>query len=441
MSGKPNRPWNKLGKLRNNALAQMFVPNGYGSNSEEVAKNTSRAGENGITAHEIHPFVQQNIQNRRDGQDIFDILPDLAYAASMGTATILSTDDLLTIALIYRSDSKKISLEMKSRLASKLEDFVSNQLKFNDKLYDIVYKMRYVWGSYPIAILPEASINDLINGDIAKVGKESWSDDKIAIQFNTVGLLGDPNNGQSSVGVENYFRRKTVSTMAQGYAISEKKAIELKDATVGLEDMSFNIMLTDNIQVLRIPEIKRRRDADIVTTALMGNEAYTVPRNSDYFDRIEEEKPDVDLFASKTFKYQHMVAVKAANMTSRVSLNHPTVLDLPPEACLCVHSPGTYNAIIGVLVALDELGHPLSENNHYTTVISNYMRRNVTSENIDAVAKGMGVAKDRVYEWTERRLADLTRDLVTSKFVNSLKNGNYGPVSYTHLTLPTKRIV
>jgi len=149
MSGKPNRPWNKLGKLRNNALAQMFVPNGYGSNSEEVAKNTSRAGENGITAHEIHPFVQQNIQNRRDGQDIFDILPDLAYAASMGTATILSTDDLLTIALIYRSDSKKISLEMKSRLASKLEDFVSNQLKFNDKLYDIVYKMRYVWGSYP----------------------------------------------------------------------------------------------------------------------------------------------------------------------------------------------------------------------------------------------------------------------------------------------------
>lgn len=427
MTGKLKRPWHKLGKLRNQALAQMFVPNGYGTNSEEVAKNTSRAGENGITAHEIHPFVQNNIQNRRDGQDIFDILPDLAYAASMGTATILSTDDLLTIALIYRSDSKKISLEMKSRLASRLEDFVSNQLKFNDKLYDIVYKMRYVWGSYPIAILPEASINDLINGDIAKVGKESWSDDKIAMKFQTVGLLGDPNVGAgTTVGVENYFKRKTVASQAMGYTISEKQALGLKNCEASMEDVNFQLTLTDNIQVLRIPEIKRRRDADIVTTAIMGNEDFTVPRNSDYFDRIEEEKPDVDLFASKTFKYQHMVAVKAANMTSRASLNHPTVLDLPPEACLCVHSPGTYNAIIGVLVALDELGHPLSENNHYTTVISNYMRRNVTSENIDAVAKGMGVAKDRVYEWTERRLADLTRDLVTSKFVNSLKNGNYG---------------
>lgn len=422
MSVKSRRPWHRLGKQRAEALAQMFVSNGYGSSRDEVAKNTKRAGENGITAHEIHPYVQRNIQNRRDGDDIFDILPDLAYAASMGTATILSTDDLLTIALIYRSDSKKLSLEMKSRLASKLEDFVSTQLKFNEKLYDIVYKMRYVWGSYPIAILPEASINELINGDIGKVGTERWASDNVEPRFRTVGLLGNPNATGASVGVENYFKRKTLADVQNGYEVKERVNLNV----VGMPEVELNFMLTDNIQVLRMPEIKRRRDADIVSKAMMGNENFTVSRNSDYFERIDEEKPDVDLFASKTFKYQHMVALKAANMTARASLNHPTVLDLPPEACLCVHSPGTFNAIIGVLVALDELGHPLAENNHYTTVISNYMRRNVTSDNIDAVAKGMGVAKDRVYEWTERRLADLTRDLVTSKFVNSLKNGNYG---------------
>lgn len=427
MSEKSKRPWHKRGKLRNEALASLFVANGYGTNREEAQKNTSRAGENGITAHEIHPFVQQNIQNRRDGQDIFDILPDLAYAASMGTATILSTDDLLTIALIYRSDSKKISLEMKSKLASTLEDYFSNTLKFNEKLYDIVYKMRYVWGSYPIAILPEASINDLINGDIAKVGSEAWTDADIKVDFKTVGLLGDPNGATDGkgVGIERYFRKNKLDARSIGFDISDTKSV-LDDANVKMSPVKFNLGLTDNLQILRMPEIKRRRDADIVTNAIMGNEAFTVPRNSDYFAKIEEEKPDVDLFASKTFKYQHMVAIKTANMTSRASLDHPTVLDLPPEACCVVHSPGTYNAIIGVLVALDELGHPLSENNHYTTVISNYMRRNVTSDNIDAVAKGMGVAKDRVYEWTERRLADLTRDLVTSKFVNSLKNGNYG---------------
>ena len=413
------RPWHRRGLNQASALLEKFVPNGYGNTEGNVTTNARSKAESGITAQEIHPFVQDGIQRARDVQDIYRILPDLGYAAALGTASILSTDDLLTVALIYNANTPKLSLEMRSRLASRLENVMTNHVKLNDKLYDIVYNMRYVYGSHPIAILPEASINDLINGDIAKIGTEAY-DGKM--NFTTYGLLGDP-NGAKAAGVESYFTRHSVAKQANGFNVDFTVNLDVGQSNL---ELPIKVSLTDNFQLLRLPSIKRRRDSNYVQSAILGNEAFQIARDPGYYERIDEEKPDIDLFASKTFKYQHMVAIKAANMTSRASVDRPTLIELPPAACAPVHSPGTFNEIIGVLVAIDELGHPISENNHYTTVISNYVRKNVTSDNIDAVAKGMGVAKNRVYDWTERRLAEMTRDLVTTKFINSMKNGNYG---------------
>ena len=413
------RPWHRRGLNQATALLEKFVPNGYGNTEGNVTTNARSKAESGITAQEIHPFVQDGIQRARDAQDIYRILPDLGYAASLGTASILSTDDLLTVALIYTANTQKLSLEMRSRLASKLENAMTNHVKLNDRLFDIVYNMRYVYGSWPIAILPEASINDLINGDIAKIGTEHYTG---TLNFTTYGLLGDP-EGTRAAGVESYFTRHNVVKSNQGFTADFDVKLDLGQTSL---DVPVKISLTDNFQLLRLPKIKRRRDSNFVQSAILGNEAFQIARDPGYYERIEEEKPDIDLFASKTFRYQHMVAIKAANMTSRASVDRPTLIELPPAACAPVHSPGTFNEIIGVLVAIDELGHPISENNHYTTVISNYVRKNVTSDNIDAVAKGMGVAKNRVYDWTERRLAEMTRDLVTTKFINSMKNGNYG---------------
>ena len=418
-STNKRRPWHRRGLDRNSALLEKFVPNGFGNTERNVTTNANSQAERGITAHEIHPYVQESIQRARDAQDIFRILPDLGYAASLGTASILSTDDLLTVALIYTSKSSKLSLEMRSRLSSKLEEVISNHVKLNDRLYDIVYNMRYVYGSYPIAILPEASVNDLINGDIAKIGREDYSG---KLNFETYGLIGNP-DGSTKVGVESYFSRNTVSKSATGFNADFNVKLDLGEANI---DIPVKMSLTDNLQILRLPEIKRRRDSNFVQSAVLGHEAFQVSREPGYYDPIDEEKPDLDLFASKTFKQQHMLAIKSAGLSSRASVDRPTLLDLPAAACAPVHSPGTFTKPIGVLVALDELGHPISENNHYTTVLSNHIRKNVTSDNIDAVAKGMGVAKSRMYDWTERRLAELTRSMVVTKFINSLKNGNYG---------------
>ena len=421
------RLWERHGVTREDSLRNIFISNGYGNSAKTVASNVNKSAEHGITAQEIHPYVQKQIQTVRDAKDIFAMLPDLRYAASLGTASILSTDDLLTISLIYTSGSKKLSLEMKSRLSGVLQGFFKDELKFNQKLYDIVYKMRYVNGSYPIVILPEASVSDLINGDYAGVGTERWSDNN-SLNIYNVGLIGSPDDiSVSAVGAERYFRKRKLAA-SKGYDTT----LPIRQPLTNKTSLEFDIplTLTDNIQVLRLPTIKRMHDADIASS-MLGREAYGVSRNAEYYVQEECEKPDVELFASKTFKYQHLATLKATNMASRPSVDRPTLMDIPPEACCVVHSPGTFTAPIGVLIALDELGHPLAENNHYTTVISNYLRRNVTSDNIDAVAKGVGVAKDRVYEWTERRLAELTKNLVMTKFVNSLKNGNYGHSNIT----------
>lgn len=421
------KPWVRKKPTRQQSLLNLFVSNGYGNGAKNVVEKANSNANHGITAQEITPYIRENIQRVRDARDIYNIIPDLKHAAALGTSTILSTDDLITISLIYESSSDRISLEMKSRLSAIIEDYFKNTLRFNEKLYDIVYEMRYVSGSYPLAILPEASINDIINGDLAKVktrvGTEAY-DPNDTISVKNRGILGDPNAGTASIGIERYFRKPTLGAK-EAYRVNEAKTLHDVCSEFNDEPININFTLTDNIQVLRLPDVKREFDHSCAYNA-MGMEDFSVPRDSGYYDKIAEEKPDIDFFKSKTFKYQHIAALKASNMTSRVSRMHPTLMDLPAESVIMVHSPGTYTKPIGALVLLDELGYAISESNHYTNVISNFVGRNLTSVNIDSVAKATGVAKNRVFNWTERRLADLTRDLVTTKFVNSIKNGNYG---------------
>lgn len=428
MGTSMSKKWHRKNRVtKKDALLNKFVPNGYGTNKQTTSEGVTKDINNGINAQEIIPFVRDNVQRTRDARDIYNILPELKYAAAMGTATILSTDDLITIAIIYECGSADLSSEMKSRLTQAINNHMRTHVKLNEKLYDIVYNMRFVTGSYPIVVLPEASVNDIINGDVAtgKIGTESVNSNGKApgITVKNIGLLGSPNDTQPKVGLEAYFAKRSV-TSAEEWRVNNSVHIpELKE--LNELDIPLDFSITDNIQVLRLPEIKRQYDHTNVASYL-GNEAFSVPRAASYWDRLEEEKPDLDMFASKTFRYQHIAALKAANMTSRVSVDRPTILDLPASSVLLVHSPGTFLKPIGAICLLDELGYPISENNHYTMVLNNHISRNMTSVNIDAVAKASGVAKHRVFNWTERRLADLTRDLVTAKFITSLKNGNYG---------------
>ncbi|MGL5648897.1 MAG: hypothetical protein ACRDDY_13700 [Clostridium sp.] len=422
------KKWHRKSRVtKKDALMNKFVPNGYGNTKATATNNVNSDIKNGLNAQEIIPFVRDNVQRARDARDIYNISPDLKYAAAMGTAMILSTDDLITVSVIYESSSNNLSLEMRSRLAAAVNNHMRSHVKLNDKLYDIVYNMRFVYGSYPIVVLPEASVNDIINGDITagKLGHESRSDkDKLPpITIKNLGILGSPNDAPSRIGIESYFVRRSASRNAEDWSI--RNTVHIPEVNIDELNVNLDFSITDNIQVLRLPEIKRQYDSANVSSYL-GNENYTIPRAADYWDKIEEEKPDVDLFTSKTFKYQHIVAMKAANMTSRPSVDHPMLWDLPAASVTLVHSPGTFLKPIGAIVLLDELGYPISENNHHTMILNNHISRNMTSVNIDAVAKATGVAKNRVYSWTERRLAELTRDMVTAKFVNSIKNGNYG---------------
>ena len=77
------RPWHRRGLNQASALLEKFVPNGYGNTEGNVTTNARSKAESGITAQEIHPFVQDGIQRARDAQDIYRILPDLGYASAL----------------------------------------------------------------------------------------------------------------------------------------------------------------------------------------------------------------------------------------------------------------------------------------------------------------------------------------------------------------------
>lgn len=372
------------------------------------------------TQPELAPIVQSKINDIHIAEQIFDVIPDMEQAAEIAVASVLSTKDLMTTTVNFDADSKGLSVELRDRMLKHVSRYFRKEYRIQDSLYDIVNDTMFMTGSYPLAILPESSVDRIINGyEFGKVSTESLDDG----EFKSLGILGSMNGERDNtkIGVE-------ALALDQG-DINENK-LSVGEATISI---------TDNPNVVKLPRLQELQTRHKIMEKYNSGPLADL-LGADDEDDTEGFKVGVEslhinrgMYKNPTYASRTVEEIHSADDAPRPSVGHPLVMRFPSESVIPVHVPGNLKHHVGYLVVLDNLGNPVSKEELTNANISFdkdlYSTEDkatagfVQSLNPSYLEPGQ---KNKRVEYTKAEITKMFTDIVEGKLMNALKNGTYG---------------
>lgn len=413
-------------------MSKLVTPKGKRSADDNVT--------NLPTQHELQPLMRDTIQRSKDADNAFEVLSDLEMVAQVAISSILSSKDLITTTLIYDC-SGDLPFELRNELVKIVSDHFNDEYKLPSYLYDILYDVMFKTGSYPVAIIPESSVDALINSGREGVAREDVQA-KLKDKFGFRNILGSTEDREESskIGLE--------SLLKDSKPLNDTNSI----ITIGVEEHAEkygDVHLTDNIDILKIPQVRRalaRKDlsstyntgwkaAEMVFSSKVASEGHTdrnvseeqVVRGKDTATGDDLSRFDNSMYSDSPYSVRPIEELPNATHAKRPNVGHPLIQHLPSESVIPVHVPGDLKMHVGYLVLLDKLGNPINRHDLMnTTQAWTWISGDATSQLMKDAAEGLGFGKSDQEKWTIAKLTDCYADLVDRKLKNALANGVYG---------------
>lgn len=229
---------------------------------------------------------RRNVRDITDIANIFKVMPDLNLPRDILVSAICSPGDLSSTTLIIESKVPGADSQLISMMVDVLTRWFIEEKETQNKVHNWIDEALILRGSHPILILPEASIDRMVNGD-SEASMESvanYDGEFVNGWFKPNGFLGLGVTGADKkvnfISMESARGRVDHQKMAEYHTIKHFGGKE--KATMALP-----IQVTDNLAVLRRPavqELKRQR----ATSRLCGDLSLESRRR----DRIQREKQE-----------------------------------------------------------------------------------------------------------------------------------------------------
>lgn len=391
-------------------------------------RHMQTSGENAHKAripsqYEMYPIVKDSMERIEDADKIFDILPDLQQVAEIAISGILSSKDLVTTVVNFDCPTDEMPIELKANLLQVVKDYFENTHPLKTYLQEILYDVLFKTGSYGVAIIPESSVDAIIN-EGGKVALESFNNHQAKQLLAPRGILGNPDaKRELYIGIEAITTNAVAATEA-----------DLKITTGELGP----IYITDNADAMKLQRFRQTHAKSKIASAY--NSGFALEARSDVplqvmtsdganRDQAPEKGMDYkdnDVYKNPVYSLKNVEQVKTHEMIGRKTVGRPLVQHIPSEAIIPVHIPGNMRHHIGYYIMLDETGNPISRQSLLNNnVAMQWLAGNPSSQIIQDVATSMGYNHNQE-KWTMQRLHDSYSDLVEAKLIGALKNGVYG---------------
>lgn len=334
------------------------------------------------------PEISHDIQQRlTDYENITKLFPDFELAIQILVSSILSPKDLGPSELIYQTDEAMGPSELMATINEKIR---THHVKYYDIDNNLALYLRnalFDRGSYPIAVIPESSVDELIHGDRA-ISAESLEEVGLIPKNPTRSLKGFPNPmgylGNSEKKSRRFSfesldsrpmtdydpniktKKETSSAIAQllsleDYLNSEPgKDVNPRYKPKDIDEAVSKIAIIDNFEYLKFPAVLlsngKKRVNEQLAERRMSLEAYALEANElshTYLTRT--------LYRKQATNNEVFRRVKTEHETKRRSVGLPLVQALPTEAVIPIHVPGNPRNHIGYFVMIDEEGNPISK--------------------------------------------------------------------------------
>lgn len=388
--------------------------------------NFTNKGKRNVTEIDGSAFetISQDIAEKsNDADSIMQLFPEMELAQQILISCIISPKDMSGTDIIITAPQGFTTTEVNATLVSAIREYFDHEYKIKDMLPDILSEILFKSGSLPIAVIPESSVDDIINGTTS-VSTESL--DKIANQKtgepNHIGFLG---NAEKSAKVKTAFEGFSSYTKEDTY---DSKII-FKDK--GIAHESF-LTVVDNSDVLKFPALIKRNNQKRVSQLI----SKTTRRPSVGLEAKSSDMTDVQFqsmfYKNRKNKNEPMVKVPTKNQASRNFVGKPLIMRMPAESVIPVHVPGDEKNHIGYFFLIDEEGNPVSKNsskNHFNDLQSrlngnqtNPGGSNMSSFLLDKAKTGLAGngAKINITNATK-----IYTDIVESDLIERLRNGIY----------------
>lgn len=409
----------KMGAFRDDPITQSItaklVENTLQSTRYDMRGNLTEATPSGNL---VWATTEKSANNLSDNRNMMQLLPDMELAQQVLISTILSPNDMMSCELTYISEDTLLG-DATAAMTKCVSDYFKGVYRIDDLLPDILKDVLFYKGSYPIAIIPESSIDDAINSNdrVTMESVEVTSDFTKEGLPKHYGILGPKTAAVrrqtplNSIGLEDYTAR------AKHYG-------ENYDRNVGFE--SWGLVVTDNPNVLKHPMLRDKviqdRLNDVYAIRQVGMESKTPQPATD-------SKLKQDLYRPRQYKNVPVLSLKTMDQLERPSVGHPLVMNLPAESLIPVHTPSNPDEHVGYFVLLDQTGSPLSKaylSDYYADLTSSVTQNKEMQSQLLSVTQRAtaGYKRDSIVD-----VGDATKlymDVVEKDLMSRLRNGIYG---------------
>lgn len=385
-------------------------------------------GEN-LTAQSQGQFAQisEGLKTKlTDAETTMQLFPDMELAAQILVSSVLSPKDMVSTEILYKAEDANLPAELVSKLLGVIGDTMLKQYKFKEELPTIIRQVLFESGSYIKAVIPESSVDELVNNRKTSIGLESLSDlvDEKR-QIRQLGILGPSSvfaktavvekAGNIMLGLES-FTGQSAPYLNFDYRIGGEHIHQAAGESYG------QIEVTDNFNFLKLPKLIEANNKNKLRSKIASYRASTEDV------KITTSDMRTMMYKGPQSSSQLFVAIKNRKATKRRSVGRPLVMRLPTEATIPVHVPGDEKQHIGYFVLVDAEGYFVTRN-----TVESAMNNLVShpTEAVNMTSALMQRARRNLQSFDKNNISidqasQIYADLVEADLTDRLKNGLYG---------------
>lgn len=374
--------------------------------------------------------------NIDDYQNQAAMLPEIEICIQVLQSLILSPKDITQTELKHEVTPNILPPEMAQAMVKILADYAEHDYKIKALLPEKLRKALFMEGADVTIIIPENSLDDLINGRTSKT--------KISLEsFKEKGVFDDISKplGYMSDGAQKNYGAMSLENMLSALASSPTANAALKNMhLVGESIASPHIAkwdftkfknfaapsIYDNPQMMKLGEI-----TDSIKSAQNGVALESV--GGGYFGSLDS------IYHSPDISPEDFVTILRQEDASRPAEGPPLIKVGPTESCMPVVRPSNPKRPIGFLFMLDEFGAMVSRSarsDYFRNISAGvFNNRNAMSGMLGQMASQLDMDDGFTQQTMTIQAMQAFRELALRDIESRFSNGSVGNVTVSRMEL------
>ena len=396
-------------------------------------------GASGMTVAGAQEISRSIMARMEDNQNTMQLFPDIELAEQIVISSILAPKDMGSSELIYKLTDNRFPAVLTNELLGVLKEHISKNYKLREQCSDILSDAMFKKGSHVKAILPESAVDELINSNSVVATENIFPSDIFADRtgssLTSMNLLGSPVPKDTTERRNPKYVLESIVNAGAGVSPSIYNEDEsVRKALEGLVEVTdnYNLLkfqkLVDAISVSSVRKaVGTRLDKASMTFA---TESYKFFEGKKAEGKMTEEQMKQLLYRNSVSQYKPFLTIPSKDNLRRKSVGRPMVIDIPSEAAVPIHVPGSPEKHIGYMVPVDADGNFITLGSAFdnATGMAGMMSSDKSNSSLGSLLtekarKNLAAQNEQP---TIENATEIYADIIEKDFLQRLANGKYG---------------